>query len=1056
MDSPAKTPDSRFVRTTRGDSFFIRATVHRPVTLLMLFLALVVVGTAAYLRIEMHLTPPGLSSGELSVHIPVPDATPREVMDRVAKPCEDLLRVIPGIERIVSSSSARFCRIRVQVDPEADMTVVLAEVRDRMDRAKPQWPEGVDDYFLWRESAAAMPVYVAAVSLAVDEDKVDIDQLFEDVIRRRLEAVDGVARVDIWGVLTKRVEIGLDPDRVDMHKIPLYDLVQRLGADNRGVSIGSVREGEKDIFVVADGKFTDFQSVLDYPATESFRIKDFAQVEYVYAVKEFLSRANGHLSRVIAVNKASNANTIEVCARIDAALKELEETLGRTVPTLEGITAHAWLNQGDLIRFSIQSLQETALWGGLLAVLVLYAFLRRVGMTLLVTLAIPVSMLVAIVWIFFYGGTFNLLSLMGLSLGIGMLVDNSIVIVENILRHREAGLAPKAAAIKGVREVGLAVTLATLTTVMVFLPILFIGDPRFKVIATEIGMPVCVSVLGSLLVALVFIPQGSLFLTWRDPVPRESARSQQVSWFNRAVGRGVDWALRRRVETMVLVLLLFGATWLAFQGIPKTSANTQGQTRLEVRLTLPKNFTLTEAEAVFAKVENKVLEHREELNIRSTTAWFRAHGGDLAMYLEYGARVDQVEFFARVREILPELPGVTYRMGYEDFASDEVNPRLRVYVRGNDLETLERLGAAVRAELQDRDRFPELLEVNEWRSSEQAEVRVRVQRGLAQEYDITTAAVSRMVAWALRGAPLPDFETAEQERPFWIAYEGGPQDNLRNLDGIRVFTPEGETVRLENLATYDLLPGLGEIHRVDGVMTLGFSTAIQGDKEAAKAVRARVARHFSQFPVPDGFDVSLRRADDRVDTEITNALMALGMAFALVFFIMGILFESFLLPLSVLASIPFAFVGSVFLLWALEMQLDVVGMIGILMLVGIVVNNAIVLVDYINRLRSTGLPRDTAILRACSVRFRPIWMTALTTVFGLAPLLFLPQHGEGVDYKPLATVLVGGLATSTFFTLLLVPVVYAGIDDLRAYFRRWIGLSTRNLWRRGTLRASEL
>jgi HAE1 family hydrophobic/amphiphilic exporter-1 len=1030
-------PESRADASSSQQSLFLRATIFRPISLLMLFVAFLVVGLIAYPKIPMQLVPDGLSFGSCTIFIPVPDATPREVMEEIAKPCEDVLRVIPGIRRISSGSRSSACRIWLETSPSVDMQVLVADVRDRLERAKAFWPEGVDRYTIWRQNESEMPVLISALSMDVDEDTVDVDYLFDEVVRRRLESVDGVASVTIWGLLAKHVEIGLNVDRVDAHNVPLNEVIQRISADHQTVGIGRVHDDDAELFVVAEGKFRDFDEVLEYPTGDGLRVKDFADVDYQHSVQEFLSRLNGKPTRVIAVKKASAANTVEVCARLQTSLRALESELRGQVPTLTRVEALTWLNQGEMIHLSVKSLRDTGLWGGVFAVVVLFLFFRRVGMTLLVTLAIPFSLLITVIWLYLRGGSFNILSLMGLSLGVGMLVDNSIVVVENILRQREKGLAPRAAAIAGLREVGLAVTLATLTTVMVFLPVIFVADPAFQVIAVELGLPVCVSVLASLLVALVFIPQGSLYLDrYRSVSSARRASGEQFGRMNRSMRTLLAWCLEHRLETMILVVVLFFGVGKLAEKLPKATGDSEGRLQLRLSVRLPRNFSLREANETLSKIDNALIEHRQELGVRDVWSWFRSSGGTISLLLEPGPRVDEEEFFERVRGFLPKLAGVSYRMGDEDFHEDTEGHRLRVYVRGNDLDALNRLGVRVRAELEDSQRFPELVEIDEWRASEPAEVRVQVNRRLAQEYGIDTARVSRMVAWALRGAPLPDFELAQREMPFWIAYEGGAKERIEDLNRIQVFGTDGRSVPLENLADYDRVTGPGEIHRVNSVMTLGFSADVDGGDAERKAVRARIAEHFARFPVPRGLEVSLHESSTKVERDMENAGLAMGMGFCLVFFLMGILFESFILPLSVLFAVPFAFVGAVLLLWALQVSLDVVGMIGLLMLVGIVVNNAIVLVDYINRLRLTGAYRREAILRACQVRFRPIWMTALTTIFGLLPLLLFEQRGEGVNYKPLAVVLIGGLTTSTFFTLVVVPVLYTLVDDFRLRVRR--------------------
>jgi len=599
-----------------SQGLLVRTTIFRPTGVLMLALAFVVVGVIAYDRIALQLMPDGISFGGCGLYIPVPDSTPREVMEEVVKPTEDYLRTIPGIKSITSSSGARRANIRIEFSPKIDAHLMVAEIRDRVDRAKAQWPDGVDQYFVWRHDEGEMPVYIAAMSLDVDEEKVDVDYLFDEVIKKRLVSIDGVARVNVWGLLDKRVEIEFDPNQVEAHAIDLVSLVTRLGSDHRTVNAGSIRDGDKELLVRVDGKFRSFADVGDYPANESFRVSDFAQVGYGYAVRDRMSRVNGHRSRVIVVNKESTANAVVVCDRIALAFKEIEGALRRSVPGLKEIGSHTWMNQGEMIRYSIDSVKESGIWGAFFAALVLFAFFRKVGLTVFITLSIPFSLLITVVWMFFRGQSFNLLSMMGLALGIGMLVDNSIVVVENIIRHRAAGCSPRLAAIRGVKEVGLAVSLATLTTVIVFLPGMFVSDPVVRGFFAELGEPVSVSVLASLLVALVFIPQGAIFLerveAWRKRRAGSAARAapaaypdsvqpERFSWLNRICVRTAGWCLRHKTDALLATFGLFAFSQVLFNRIPKADMPMEGPRRLEMNLRLPKNFTLREADQVFAR-----------------------------------------------------------------------------------------------------------------------------------------------------------------------------------------------------------------------------------------------------------------------------------------------------------------------------------------------------------------------------------------------------------------------------------------------------------------------
>ncbi len=1047
MDSSEKRTDLHEM------SPLLRWTLYRPVTVLVVFVAFLVVGVMAYPRIRLELMPNGITTGSVSVWIPVPDATPQEVMEEITKPCEDRLRTIPGVRAIYSGSRATNCFLRIEYDPEVNINTMVADIRERIDRAKPQWPEGVDRYNLWRgQMDADMPIYIVAVGMEVEQDArgddaIDVDEIFENVIQNRLLAVDGVARVEFWGLLEKRVTIDLSNDAVSAYNLPVRELISRITSENRNITGGKIRDGDREYLVRSVGKFKSFDDIRQYPIDERLHIGDVGKVGYDYAWQNYYSTVNGRPSKVVVVKKDSMANTLEVCRRVEAVIADLEANLPRQIPGLLGMQRFTFLNQGEIIEVSMGSLRHSGAWGGLFAMLVLLVFFRRFRITLLVTLSIPFSLLITVVWIYSRGGTFNILSIMGMSLGIGMLVDNSIVVVENILRKREGGAAPLAAAAAGLREVGLAVTLATLTTVVVFVPVMFMGDPRFKTIFREVGGPLCISVLASLLVALVFVPQGvvRLFGSSKESAGDGEGRGlvtgrvlgapmRVAAALERFTAATQVLVLRNRRISSLFFLAILGTTFFVWSRVPFNFDMAEGHGRVRLQIRLPKNLTGREAAALVDRIEKVFYDSadpavQERHRVRSVTSWFDTRGGGMNLFFEPGVRIKEEDFFNSVRDELPVLPGVTVQLRSDMFDTEDTRKRIRVYVRGPDLETLDEMGRLVRDTLADRKVFPELFDVRRMRDDTREEVRVTVDREVARHYGVDAQSVSNTVAWSLRGAMLPDYETESRELPFWIRMQNADKESLHELDAIQVFRTDGSPVRLSNLASYRVHPGPGDIRRMDGKMTQAFTA--DADTEEFFELKKRVGDVMKRIPTPEGFEITMNPRPPGYAGDFTPMVYAGVLAICMVFFVMGILFESFILPFSVLLSIPFAFFGSAWTLYLTGIPLDPVGTIGLVMLVGIVVNNAIVLVDTINRQCQTGLDRHAAILEASRIRFRPIWMTALTTIFGLVPLVLLPQKGEGIDYKCMAVVIVAGLATSTFFTLFVVPLVYSLLDDLR-------------------------
>lgn len=1035
----------------------LRWTVYRPVTVFVVFVAILVVGVMAFPRIPLQLMPSGLSQGVVGIRIQVPGGTPRENMEAIVKPAEELLRTIPGVQKLYSNTQSDRCYLSVRFDPSLDHGVFTAEVRDRLDRAKLKWPEGVDRYRIWRSGVEEdIPMFIAGIGVQYDRDQTDLTTVFDEVIGNHLRAIDGVARVRFWGLVEKRVTIDLDKNKVHAHDVNVRELVERLSRDNLNVTGGKTQEGDRDLLVRSVGKFESFEEIENYPVRPGLTVGDIAEVGYYRSLRNYWSRVNGEPSRFMLVYKDSLANARDVCRRIEETIERLKKELPRQNANIHSMEVFTFLNQGEIIELSIRSLGRSGAWGGVFAVIVLLIFFRKLRLTFLVTLSIPFSLLIAITWIYFADGTFNILSLMGLSLGIGMLVDNSIVVVENILRKREQGDDAVDAAVEGLRDIGLAIALATLTTVAVFLPLMFLANQSTRVMHTEIGVPVCVSVLASLIVALVFVPQGAILLL-RAKKRRKAPRRWRVlrvvwhRWTNRprryfdffervmlSLGARLNFwtqrvlglCLAHRFEAFMVFGAILATSFWAWKKVPVTSDMESGQARIEYQVTLPKNRTFREANELFEQVEQVFDQRREELKIETITSWFNVQEGEFRLYFEPGVRIKAEDFFNEHKAILPKIPGVTIRISGDMFTAEDWGERLRVFVRGADLDTMYKIGEKVESELSNKGLFPELEDFRIQEDSARDEVRVTAAREIAQHYGINSQSIGRMVSWALRGAVLPDYQTEDRELPLWIRYDDADKEGIEELDSVPVYRPDGEPVRLENLAKLSVGSGPESIRRLNGKMTLGFVADIKS--KDAHYVKQRVRRHLARMDIPEGFEVLLRLPGREAVDDVKEGTMALVLAMLLVFFIMGLLFESFVLPFSVVLSLPHAFFGSLWALYLFGVSLDPVGIVGLVMLVGIVVNNAIVLVDTINRRRSLGgLSRTDAILAAAKLRFRPIWMTAMTTVFGLLPLAAFRQIGEGIDYKSMSIVLIGGLTTSTFFTLFVVPLFYTILDDLR-------------------------
>lgn len=480
------------------------AAVRRPVTLLVSLVTLIVIGVIAYQRIPVEMMPQGIQDNGLQIVVLHPGASAEENESKVVRVIEEQIRTLSGVEDVYSSAREDRASVEVIYDRGVDMSTAKAELRDRLERARTQLPSTVERVIVWSWDNSELPLMWLAV--LHPEDTTRSDYLVDTVVQRRLEAVDGVSKVEIFGMLDDSVRILLDEEKVKAAQLDIGALIGRLSRDNFAKPLGEVEDGGQRVLLRSDMRFTTPEEIEAYPVGNGLTIADIGTVVRAKSVRDRLSRIDGRFSYFGQIGKESTANVVETARRAEAALKELEAD-----PQVAGQLKFLVLfSQGDFIEASLDQLRETALWGGALAAAVLLLFLRRVRVTLCVALSIPISSLLALAWVYFTGGTFNILTMTGITLAIGMLVDNAVVVIENIARLRAEGRPPLAAAAEGVQDVGLAVFLATLTTVVVFMPMIFMtSNPVVRIMFGALGLPFCISLLFSLLVALVFLPAVS-------------------------------------------------------------------------------------------------------------------------------------------------------------------------------------------------------------------------------------------------------------------------------------------------------------------------------------------------------------------------------------------------------------------------------------------------------------------------------------------------------------------------------------------------------------------
>jgi HAE1 family hydrophobic/amphiphilic exporter-1 len=1028
-------------------SLLPRISVNRPVTVTMCLVALLVVGIVAYFRVPVKLFPSGFTPAFLytSIQYSHRNSTPQESEQQLARPLEEQLRTIKGIKRIRTYSNSRGVDAPLEFQPDTDMDMAYNQLMDRIERLKLVLPEEArDQVFVWKFNSDSWEVLWMGVSLAPDIQ--DPFQFLDVHVRRRLERVDGVARLNFWGVDEKEVMIELDQDRLEARGVNLAEMVQVLQQDNFALSAGHVREGGKQVYVRSMARYQSLDEIKNikvHTRAADVRLGDVADVVYDVPEKSWYQRIDGQTAVSIGVFQESGANVVDVGKRVVEAIKEIEND-----PLVGGkIKFNVFFNQGDFISSSIHNLETTGLWGGLFAALILLFFLRAIRMTAIITLSIPLCVMITVTVLYFIDWSLNLLTMMGLMVGVGMVVDNAIVILENIYRMRAKGLPAKEAAVAGASEVSLAITMATLTTVVVFLPLMLMnGNVELTFFLARIGVPVIVALVGSLFVALIFIPQAACRFGGQEV----KVDPKSIQWVRKRYERMLVWVLAHRRDAFLIALVLFGTIVVPVGGLQRSDSGSRMLNDFRIQFDFSKDFALEETSDVIDEVETFLEAHREEYGIRTMRVWYRTGYGNIHVFLgssddewwystykmlrsSVGAPVqehlDRKSVIKDLQKKVPQFVGVRVRV--ENQSGNGNDPRVSLNIYGDDVDVLAGLLTEVERRLQN---IPSVLSVDSDLERANDEVHVTIDRDRAQKLGLSAQTVGRSIGFALQGVQLPFYQADKREIRVRLYLEKLNKSTAQHLKALTFPSKSGEQIPLLEFAKLNIDKGRGTIRREDGKTRLRVSAVTT--KDDIKGLYAEIDKALEGFSLPRGYSWDKGERYSKLQEEDATMSFAMIMAVTCVFLLMGVLFESFILPFSVLLSIPFAFLGVYWTLFATGTPMEGLAMVGVIVLIGVVVNNAIVLIDMINRLRGEGMGRSDAILEAGSNRFRPILMTTFTTLFGVLPMALGNSTVMGQPYAPMGRTMMGGLISSTFLTLLLVPLFYTFFDDLRLALQR--------------------
>jgi len=981
----------------------------------MMVVSVVVLGLLSVGRISLDMFP-SFERPVLQVSVPYPDASPTEVERRIVRPLEEALGTVRSLDVIRSTASQNRGSVELEFRPGTNMDMAALEVRERVEQVRRELPPDVQRVDLRRFSSDEQPVLRAAISW--DGDPARLTELVERRIEPALLQVPGVAQVDFSGLEARQVSIELDQDRMRAQGVSIAMISQALNRGNQDYPSGELELEGTRFQVRAEGQLTSVEQIEGLPlGSGGVRLGDVATVTYDFPERDFFYRMNGVNARQAQIYKESDANIVDVARAVKATLAELAES-----PGLEGLAFRTWQDQSEGILEVLRLLANAGVVGGLLAVVMLLVFLRRFTPTLIVAAAIPVSLVFTVAILYLTGDSLNIITLSGLMLAVGMLIDNAVVVVENIFRHREMGSGPEDAAVDGANEVGLAILSGTLTTIIVFAPLFFLPPNQMGTQFRAFGTSISFTMLASLGVAFTLIPLLAVRIL-RGSVP---APGRAMTWLNARYRAMLDRVLDHRWATAAVAVLLFGGGGWVLMTLPRELMPEEDNRFIRMGISTPRGISVEERSEIFREAEEILLARAEELELVTVSSFSGANFSSIFMSLKpfsEGAVLSTAEISERVQEVLPVIPGVEWRQrrGFGRVSGVEVR------LVGESTSELERLAEAVEVYL--GTRVDGLVNLENSLESGNEEVRVRVDRRAAERQGLTSQEVAQAVAGALRGQVASRFRSGEREVDVLLQLRDEDRVSIAQLGNLAVGRADGASVPLGAVADILVVGGPQDIRRENRqtAVTVSGEVAAGGNREE---VIAQVQAAMAGFDFPPGYRWDLGRGFAEEQEQFGDMVMAGGLALVLIYLILAALFESLLLPLIIYFSIFFAIPGLGLIFLVTGSTFSILSFLGVLITVGIVVNNSIVMIDLVNQLRERGTGRRQALLDGCTARLRPILMTSLTTLFGLVPMAFMASEGTGQMFAPIGQAVIGGLATSTLLTLALTPTLYAWFDDM--------------------------
>ncbi len=1019
-----------------------RFSVQRPVFTAMVMMIVLILGSVSLNRLPIDLMPK-ITYPTLTIRSNYPNAGPEKIEDLITRPIEAAVSAVPGVEEVTSTSLDGSSIVRVSFGWGVDLNEAANDIRDRLERILDRIPDEASRPTLFKFDLAQFPILILGVVSKLDP--VEVRRVVDEQVKYRIERVPGVAAIDIWGGLEREIHVRVEADKIKALSLSFDEIINSIKAQNSSIPTGTLRKGNYDLVVSTAGEYASLDelrnTVVAIRDGISIQLKDIAMVEASHKKLYRIVKINGVPGIRVAVRKQSLANTVDVATAVLAELKKIN----RDLPHLSIIPL---VDTSDYIQRSITNVARIAGYGGIFAIMVLLFFLGSFRSTAIISTAIPISMIATFMFVYFAGFTINLMSLGGLAIGVGLIVDNAIVVLENIYRLRKAGVPSIKAAIVGSEQVTSAIIASTMTTLVIFLPLLFIRDMA-GIMFRQLALVISFSLLCSLFVALMLIPMLASRLMVKPVVgSKEKPLPDKHMVFHRfssSFFSGLEnsytslllFCLKHRKKTVLSVAVVLGLSLalVPYIGVEYMPAADEGEVRIYATMDVGTHLDVLNQhfDSIEKIVRQSVPEAKNMISRLGSSHWRGggSHSGRMQVALKPAAErsrsSDQVANDLRSR--LANIPGVQIRTRSGQglfifrlaFSGDD--DRIQIDIRGYDIKTAEKLSLRVKKIV---EKVPGVTDVRLSLEAGRPEEKIIVDRERAADMRLTVSDIASTLQTILSGTSSGQYRDGGKEYDIMVKVKDAELLDIRELLELTVVNAVGEPIVLKNVVSVQQRSAPVQIQRKDQERVVTLSVNTTGRDMGS--VLSDVQESLSQLVLPRDFSIVYTGDYEAQQEAFQELLVSIILAIVLVYMVLASLYESVRDPLVVLFSVPLAIIGVTLMLFLTDTTFNVQSYIGCIMLAGIVVNNAILLVDQINLIRSrANVSVNKAILMAGRRRVRPILMTACTTILGMLPLS-LGWFEGGETQAALARAVIGGLTSSTLITLFLVPVLYSLFD----------------------------